>query len=400
MAAVALAAALALGGFQSFVPHESQASGRAHRPWRRHLRAHVLASEGQPDVASMRAREIKQLLVARGVDTSGVFEKADLVRLALEQPSAPSAPQPARTIPLRPVGAQEGFGGVYAGDAKVYRSIQAELTDMQRSVDLVIDTASSNSLLSPSLASSLGGSSTGATVTASSATGDSAGLTQVRLGAVSVGGIPCGTLEPVVMQLPLADASLGILGLDVLARLDLDLRFEREEAEVYEARTFASAGDTSGLAPVLCAFGPGRLLTIRVALVSARAADSAAASASGAPVVAIVDSGSPTTLANWAAASAAGIERDVDTRRGTQAVIGVTGEAVPVDEADAVVRIEPAAGQQGTIQRRVKLSIGDVPIFQALGLQGTPALVLGLDVLGTKRLVLAVADGRIWLPVQ
>lgn len=347
---------------------------------------------GAADFSSLRAGELKLRLRERGVDTADVFEKDELVRLlvaAEARAPAPAARAPAG-LPLLRYGTKQGYGGLQtAADKKLYRGFAVQLPDLGMQIPFVLDSASSSSLISPALAARLKRGSTGATVTGSSATGSLTGLRQVSLGRASIGGVPCGALDAVVMELPLADDErVGLLGLDMLRRLDVDLRFADGAALAYPVGGFARAGapDHGGrpLRPVRCAQSARGLLTCEVRLGTPWRAD--------VRLTAIVDSGSPTTIANWAAANAAGISRADARLSPTAAMMGASGEPVRIAEAGATVQL----GGSGA-ERRVTLSIADLPIFAALGQAAEPALIVGLDVVGADRLVLSVGTGAMWV---
>lgn len=352
------------------------------------VRAHIRLAN-IADVSALRASEIKRRLQDLGISTANVFEKDELVRLLVAAEA--ESPASSNRLPISAHGTKQGYGGVMtAADEKLYRGFDVQLPDLGMQIPFVVDTASSSSLISPALASRLNRDSTGATVTASTATGGLAGLTQVSLGRAGIGGVPCGPLQPVVMELPLADDErVGLLGLDVLSRLDVDLRFADGVAFAYPLGGFAAsaaAGQGSRLRAVRCRQGAAGLLACEVRL--------STPSCEGVVITAIVDSGSPTTLANWAAAEAAGISRASARLSDTAAVVGVSGEPIRIAEAGATVRL----GDDGSgAARSVVLSIGDLPIFAALGKGTSPAIIVGLDVIGNDRLALSVGTGTMWV---
>jgi len=354
------------------------------------VRASVRACAAEVDISSLRAGEIKRRLAARGISTASVFEKDELVRLLFNAERAQQtavtvdATGKQRGLPLKSYGTKADFGALEtSADAKLYRGFELELLDIGLRLPFVIDTASSNTLISPALADRFGSRSTGAAVTLTSATGGLNGLQQVRLGSVRIGGVPCGTLDPVVMGLPIKDDGVGLLGLDMIARLDLDLRFSENAVLPYRRGQFASEGAKVGLRAVPCALGRLGLLTCQVRL--------GAPGGSSTPLTAIIDSGSPFTIANWAAVTAAGILRST-TRSTGQGMVGISGQAIPVDETLAVIQV----GVGGSA-RSLSLSVADLPIFEALGMATSPAIIVGLDVLGTLRLALSVGTGTMWV---
>jgi hypothetical protein len=340
------------------------------------------------ELASLSARELKRRLVEKGVDCSSAFEKSELLRLLTEAEAARPAPSGPATprLPLRRHGTLSNFGGLRTtSDAKVYRGFDVTLASGER-VPFVIDTAASNSIISPALAARLRSVSTSAVVSTTSATGAQTGLTQVRLGAVAIGSVPCGALDPIVMALPLAEEMVGLLGVDVLVRLDLDLRFREDVVVPYARGQFAAVADARGLRAVRCSLGARGLLFCQVQLGALGGGRTVA-------INAIVDTGSSTTIANWAAATAAGIAtRESADYSAGYGVVGVSGDSIRTAESPALVAIGGAGAA-----RRVALSIGDLPIFDALGFGASPVVILGLDALGSSRLVLSIGTGTLWL---
>ena len=61
---------------------------------------YACASDVRPEWANLRASELSALLRARGVDTSGVFERAELLRLLAATPESGPAGQAAGEQPL------------------------------------------------------------------------------------------------------------------------------------------------------------------------------------------------------------------------------------------------------------------------------------------------------------
>ena len=90
---------------------------------------------------------------------------------------------------------------------KIYYGIKLELsTPAAGRVRWVLDSAASNSLITPAAARLLGARATGVTATADTASSTGAtGFCQVDLGDAALAGGPeggCGRLQPVVMDLP------------------------------------------------------------------------------------------------------------------------------------------------------------------------------------------------------
>ena len=351
-----------------------------------------------PQPPRLRIGEVKQRLSRFGVSTGGIMEAEELRAMLTRCP--PEASGPGYTVPLERVRAAEGsMGAGVAVYDKIYFSIRLELTksspERSSRVQWVLDSAASNSLLTPAAASLLEAKGTGVTATAdtASATGTT-GFQQVDLGIASLmGGLESGPLKPVVMELPV-DGTAGLLGLDFLSRHDIELRLRSTSpcATFHDAGATASGSlDAEGLSELVCSQLPSGLLATAVRLAPEGAAG-------GEEVRSVVDLGSTLTLCNWAAASAMGLSReDPRVRQTDDVVAGASGDPVRVSETTLALELGCGA------QRQITISIADLPVFSAIGLTG-PAAVLGLDALAPRaeeeigsRVILATRDRRVWV---
>jgi len=325
--------------------------------------------------------------------------EADELRALLAR-CPPEASGPGHAVPLERVRASDGtMGSGVAVYDKAYYSVRLELTaaapERASRVQWVLDSAASNSLVTPDAAALLEARNTGVTATADTAsTTGAGGFQQVDLGVASLaGGLTSGPLRPVVMELPVA-GERGLLGLDFLNNHDVDLRLRPASpcAIFYEAGSAARGDiDTSGLAELTCARLPSGLMATPVKLTT----DDEAGEVT---MLAVVDLGSPLTLCNWAAASAMGLSREDPRVRLTDDVIaGASGDPIRVSEA----RLTLDAG--GARRAALLVNIADLPVFSAIGLPGAAA-VLGLDALAPSaelesgsRVLLAARDMRVWV---
>ena len=358
--------------------------------------------------------EVKQRLARFGVSTAGIVEAEALRSLLSTCAPEASATGQGHAVPLDRVGAADGaMGSGVAVYDKVYYSISLELSSPAASrVRWVIDSAASNSLITPGAADLLGAQGTGVTATADTASSTGAGgFRQVNLGVASLaGGLESGPLQPVVMELPVA-GDCGLLGLDFLSRYDVDLRLRPSTpCAIFHAAGSTSNGavDTSGLSELRCGRLASGLLTTDVTLssgaLSAQRPDLVRKmrmlnDGYGVPVQAILDLGSTVTLINWAAAAKAGLNADDPRVQQTDDVIaGASGEPVRVAEARLTLELDGGARRENVL-----VNIADLPIFAAVGLPGAAA-VLGLDSLAARaeeaegsRIILAARDAKAWV---
>jgi len=230
----------------------------------------------------------------------------------------------------------------------------------------VLDTGANRTVLTPQLARHLGlPISTSSKLIMTGVTGSAAVPT------VAVAHVKVGDVELKNVQLPVAaglseDVS-GTLGVDALPDTRLLLDFAKGRIEIRKAH-FETLKDGFQQIRGQCRFE--RLLIVR-------------ASVGRIPVRAVVDTGSQFTLGNLALRTKLGFVDQFDPARTTD-VIGETlesqkGERRPVP----VVRV-------GTLQSPTPSFIfGDFHVFKLWGLEEEPAIVMGMDMLGSlDRLVI------------
>ena len=364
---------------------------------------------------ALRASELKRRLDRFGISTAGCFEKQELLTLLRQR--VPEALEPGHAVPLFTATAADGaMGAGVTVDTKVYYGLRLALSGVadQQAADRVLwvlDSAASHSLLTPSAATLLDASKTGVRATANTATsGTMGGFEQAELGWGCLSGDgPAAPLRPVIMPLPLPGEA-GLLGLDWLARFDVDLRLRQARpcAVVYPAGELddtltESADDMTRLE---CRRLPSGLLVTDVVIdAEGEGAAPKETTPLGLPTraAAVIDLGSPLTVCNWAAATAAGFRREGDPRVAAtdQVIAGATGEPLVVHEAKATVQWVAADGRAS--RRSLLLHVADLPVFEAIGLGGA-AMVAGLDCLAPSaageagsRLVLAAGRDALWV---
>lgn len=110
----------------------------------------------------------------------------------------------------------------------------------------------------------------------------------------------------------------------------------------------------------------------------------------GTRVRAVLDTGARTSLVNWLAAGVAGIsadspalERGIGARGATMHTLAVARAPFP----DVVMGLTRFA--------RPNLAIADLPVFDALGMASSPAMILGLDLLENRRFVVDYPNSRV-----
>lgn len=224
---------------------------------------------------------------------------------------------------------------------------------------LVVDTGASSSAVIPSVASRLGISTENArTVKLHGVTGSAI------VPAIPVDRIEVGDLLLEGKQLPVVPDAFGgaegVLGTEGLLDKRVFIDFGRDEISIMRSRKQGAGADFSAIPLTL---DRNRLLTLDVRI-------------GAIPVKAILDTGAQSTVGNSAL-------RELLRRRSkenglTREIIGVTlevarGEAVPIPTLHI-----------GSIEvRGLHLTFGDMFIFNHWKLTREPALLIGMDVIGT-----------------
>lgn len=102
----------------------------------------------------------------------------------------------------------------------------------------------------------------------------------------------------------------------------------------------------------------------------------------GTPVTAVLDTGASRTFMNWHAARAAGLTPQSPGLKAETLASGVTRHAFPyhVGEFSRIDVGNAAFGQN-------PLAIGDLPVFEPMGMDKAPGMILGLDLMGDRRFI-------------
>lgn len=158
----------------------------------------------------------------------------------------------------------------------------------------------------------------------------------------------------------------GVLGLPFLSRYRLDLDYPNRRITLDE--------NDGQLAPCnICE--PERAVTITPLM---GGLPSVPVTVNGRAMTALLDTGAGSTIINAAAASALGL--------------GEPGSP------DATTRLAVALGNLPAREHDVKRI--ELPVFRTLGLDSQPAMILGIDYLGSGRTVLDLDARRVWFQAK
>ncbi len=246
---------------------------------------------------------------------------------------------------------------------------------------LIVDTGASGSVLAPGAARRSGlDPASGDPAAAQAADGVEQPTTLLPPVEVTLGGHRFAEVRLAIVDLSALTGSLGeridgIIGLDLLGRGDLEVD---RQAGVLRLHFASRAWGASG-----CRFTLGEegLIHFPAAL-----GDQA--------VEAVLDLGAVASMLNWAAAGVAGIGRD---HPGLERMAGAAAAGARGGEF-AVYRARIPRVQVCDLELRDQpLLVSDIPAFAGVVADGTPALLLGNDILERYRLIIASRARRLHL---
>eukprot|EP00281_Chroomonas_sp_CCMP1168_P008825 CAMPEP_0206263698 /NCGR_PEP_ID=MMETSP0047_2-20121206/28976_1 /ASSEMBLY_ACC=CAM_ASM_000192 /TAXON_ID=195065 /ORGANISM="Chroomonas mesostigmatica_cf, Strain CCMP1168" /LENGTH=420 /DNA_ID=CAMNT_0053691295 /DNA_START=254 /DNA_END=1516 /DNA_ORIENTATION=+ len=300
------------------------------------------------------------------------------------------------TVALERHRAQDGvLGSQTKIDEEYCYALPVRLSELGVDCSFIMDTAAGNTLVSPSFAARTGAKDTGVTASVSGGTAQLLNLKQVNMGPAAVigasgggSGLQCGVMQPIVMELPVADEVAGILGVDLLPRLGLTVvSFTTRTAVMFQDQdkrpkvsTLLSSGGLKEV-PMFFLPPPTGLYYIKVRL---SRLDEQKDSQT---LPAIVDMGSPFSIMNWAAIRDLGLsESSPLLRKTTQVVAGVAAPGqgynpVPVNEVDLKLKVGGVPGTGAFSTGTHKFCVADLATFASSGFADKPAMILGLDIL-------------------
>ena len=197
----------------------------------------------------------------------------------------------------------------------------------------------------------------------------------VRIGTLALDGVSKGPIDAVRLDaradgVPLA----GIVGLDLFGDRTIDFDLPRRSLALLAPGQRPAGLEGDGLAATPTT---GGLLTIPVTIGRAQA-------------VAVIDTGARKTRINWALGRLLGFAPEALPKG--EVIQGATNSAV--EAASARVR-DVRLGRRALGEAPVL--IADLPVFEAFGVAGRPAIILGLDWLEQTRLVIDFPARLVWL---
>jgi hypothetical protein len=275
---------------------------------------------------------------------------------AAPAPSAASASAAGAPLALKP---QDRLLACPTTRDYVGRVVAAVMVDGKGPFRFIIDTGANESTISPKLAIALGlAPSASPPIRIAGVTG-TAIVPSVPIESLRAGALVIAHSQLPVIWSPIMIGADGILGAAGLEQGSLLVDFRHNTVVI---RSTDAAGVPAGYTRVRARRLPGGLLSVPGEVGSV-------------PVDAIIDTGSPQTLGNLALYRALYSTRQPPSMA---RVYGVTKQVRPGN-----VQVAPML-DLGAIQiGNAVLVFGDFPIFKVWGLTARPAIILGMDVLGT-----------------
>jgi predicted aspartyl protease len=252
--------------------------------------------------------------------------------------------------------------------------------------DFVLDTGASISVITPGMRDGLGIAADAGLVAEGRGAGGSLGeirvvtIPHLRVGGRSYDGHTVAVMDVEHLAEKLGQPFAGILGRNFLERHVLDVDFPAGQLRLWPPD--AAVSGVESLQQVgFTRFEAGGLIRVEVVL------DGKVA------MPAVLDLGAGRSVIDWQAATAAGRSRkSKQLRKPPEPLLGADGSAIET-RVGTFAKVEVGGVSWGAPE----LFVADLPVFQTLGLGGEPAMVLGVDFFGRRRVVVDYAGGKLHL---
>ncbi len=228
----------------------------------------------------------------------------------------------------------------------------------------IVDTGATRSAISPSLAARLGLTpSFDRPMTVHGTTGSEA-VASVLLEKLQAGDIVMERRHLPVVASRVFSGADGILGVEGFDRMRITVDFSTDRIRISRYRPARMPGNWYRV--------PVRLRAGRLMVTNARIGR--------VPVMAVIDTGAERSLGNVALRNALRRQSGAEHNPAESQVIGATG-----GEQSATTIMSPLISLGETALARVNVTFADLNVFRIWDLADEPALVIGMDVLGTAR---------------
>lgn len=289
------------------------------------------------------------------------FARADAPP-ATEPPVQPgSQAQPQLQIPTEP----EAEYALPTRLDRIGRVLAPVSVNGQGPFRFILDTGANRSVLSPKLAAQLGLTPAADDAISVQGVTGSAVLPAVMIDSLQAGDLLLVRRQrvPVLAQTVLIDAD-GILGIDGLVDARVDIDFGADRVVISKAR---GQTNSSGMLKIPVVIRHGGLLRASGMVGRQR-------------VVAIIDTGAERSLGNPALRRLLQSATSTTTDTVTTTVMGATP-----DLAEGTPIVVSSIRVGGVDLRSLEVTFGDLNVFRVWNLENEPALLIGMDLLGTVR---------------
>lgn len=270
-----------------------------------------------------------------------------LPALASVEPSATEADEPLYAAPTRL--------------DRIGRILAAVHVNQQGPYRFIVDTGSNRSAVSARLADSLGLVAQGnAFIQVHGVTG-SAAMPAVRVAHLRAGEIVMVDQNVPVLAGPVFADADGILGIDGLQQMRIEVDFERDRVTI---RKSSGKRAPEGYLTVPAKFEHGGLLRVKGRVGRVRAS-------------VVIDTGAEYTIGNLALQEA--LSRSLSTSERLEATVS---GATPVTSRGFTLAAPMISIGEARL-RNLPVTFADLHVFKLWGLADEPALVVGMDILGT-----------------
>jgi predicted aspartyl protease len=247
---------------------------------------------------------------------------------------------------------------------RVGRIVAPVMINGQGPFKFIVDTGASHSAISPTLAAQLGlVPSEEVRLTVQGSTGSEAAPT-VLIERLEAGAMVLARHRvPVISQQVFADAD-GILGVEGFDKLRVHVDFRLDRINITRHRERRMAGNWYEV-PVEFRFGRLMIANGKIGRVQVKA---------------VIDTGAERTLGNLALRTALRLDQAAQQEETVSSVIGATSAE---QSANTIASPRIVLGQTALVD--VDVTYADLNVFRLWELNDEPALIVGMDVLGTVR---------------
>lgn len=275
--------------------------------------------------------------------------------------AGPAAVPPQAAAPAKPLPPQDLLLACPTTRDYVGRVVAEVMVDGKGPFRFIIDTGANQSTIAPRLAAALGLTPSAREPIRIAGVTGTAIVPSVRIESLRAGALNITHTRLPVIWSPIMAGADGILGAAGLDKDTLLVDFQRNAVEIRRAGSGVGAGNVRLRATRL----QGGLLSVPGEVGDVR-------------VTAIIDTGSPRTLGNMALYRILYSDVRAGDKGVTTSVYGATKQVRPGE-----VHMTPAINLGAIRIAKPLLVFGDFPIFDTWGLERHPAIILGMDVLGT-----------------